>query len=283
MAKKKKCPEFENHERWLVAFADMMTLLFALFVVLYAIAVVNTSKVKQVTESMQVAFGIKEEVPKEEGTIPRGPTTRDSIFRYIKGNTSREQILQKIVRERAAIIAAQAKVIEQKLAERLYGSKQFPDSASKPVDRLIYVAREPEGIRITLLARVLFDPGAYELKKETKEMVKGVAEVLRGIGRVVRVEGHTDNIPFERNGMSNWELSVLRATAVARFLIGTNFFPKGTIYPAGFAETRPIAENESPEDRALNRRVDLKILYDNPDDYIPPDEQLGNDEKTDLE
>ncbi|APJ02687.1 OmpA/MotB family protein [Silvanigrella aquatica] len=283
MPKKKKCPEFENHERWLVAFADMMTLLFALFVVLYAIAVVNTSKVKQVTESMQVAFGIKEEVPKEEGTIPRGPDSRESIFRYIKGNTSREQILQRIVRERAAIIAAQAKQMEQKLAQRLYGAKQFPDREKKPVDRLIYVARDPDGIRITLLSRVLFEPGSYELKPATKDLLRGVAEVLKGIGRMIRVEGHTDNLPFERNGLSNWELSCLRATNVTKYFLETGLFPKGSIYPAGFAETRPIAENDTPEDRALNRRVDLKILYDNPDDYIPPDDQLGNEEKSDKE
>jgi chemotaxis protein MotB len=280
MPKKKKCPEFENHERWLVAFADMMTLLFALFVVLYAIAIVNTSKVKQVTESMQVAFGIKEEVPKEEGTIPRGPNSMESIFRYVKGNTSREQILQRIIRERAAIIAAQAKVLEQKLAERLYGAKQFPESAKKPLDRIIYVARDPDGIRVTLLARVLFPPGSYELKPEMKSLLRAVAEVLKGIGRMIRVEGHTDNLPFERNGMSNWELSCLRATAITKYFIETSFFSKGSIYPAGFAETRPIASNDSPEDRALNRRVDLKILYDNPDDYIPPDEQLSNDEKS---
>ncbi|KAB8030633.1 OmpA/MotB family protein [Fluviispira multicolorata] len=283
MPKKKKCPEFENHERWLVAFADMMTLLFALFVVLYAIAIVNTSKVKQVTESMQTAFGIKEEIPKEEGTIPRGPTATEGIFRYIKGNTSREQILQKIIRERAAIISAQAKAVEQKLSERLYGTKQFPDSAKKPVDRVIYVARDPEGIRITLLARILFAPGEYNLAPEASKLIQAVAEVLKGIGRVIRVEGHTDNIPYERNGMSNWELSTLRATSVTKFLLNTNLFPVGSVYPAGFAETRPLAENDSAENRALNRRVDLKILYDNPTDYIPPDEQLGNEEKSNKE
>ncbi|WP_390808228.1 OmpA family protein [Fluviispira vulneris] len=261
----------------------MMTLLFALFVVLYAIAVVNTSKVKQVTESMQTAFGIKEEIPKEEGTIPRGPTATEGIFRYIKGNTSREQILQKVIRERAAIISAQARNVEQKLSERLYGTKQFPDSAKKPVDRVIYVARDPEGIRITLLARILFKPGEYTLTPEAYKIIQSVAEVLKGIGRVIRVEGHTDNIPYERNGMSNWELSTLRATSVTKFLINTKLFPVGSVYPAGFAETRPLAENDSAENRALNRRVDLKILYDNPTDYIPPDEQLGNGEKSTKE
>lgn len=283
MPKKKKCPEFENHERWLVAFADMMTLLFALFVVLYAIAVVNTSKVKQVTESMQTAFGIKEEIPKEEGTVPRGPTATEGIFRYIKGNTSREQILQRILRERAAIIAAQARSIEQKMAERLYGSKQFPDTQTKPIDRVIYVARDPEGIRITLLSRILFAPGSYQLTAEAKPLLLGVADVLKGLGRVIRIEGHTDSLPFEKEGLTNWELSSLRANTVTRFFINTRLFPVGTIYSAGFADTRPIAENDTPENRALNRRVDIKILYDNPTDYIPPDEQLGNDEKSNIE
>lgn len=273
--KRKKCPEFENHERWLVAFADMMTLLFALFVVLYAIAVVNTSKVKQVTESLQVAFGIKEEIPKEEGNIPKGPVTSETIFRYIKGNTSREQILQRIVRERAAIIAADAKALEQKLAERLYGSKQFPDSAQPLQDRVVYIARDPDGIRITLLARKFFAPSSTEIEGSAQKILDGVADAVRDMKRVVRVEGHTDNLPFSKGGMSNWELSSLRAVAVTKYLAEKHRFLPGSIYAAGYADTRPLALNDSPENRAINRRVDLKILYDKPDDFIPPEDQLN--------
>lgn len=277
MAKKKKCPEFENHERWLVAFADMMTLLFALFVVLYAIAVVNTSKVKQVTESFQAAFGIRDEIVKEEGAIRRGPVVNESIFKFVKGNTSREQILQRIVRERAVIIAADTKAIEQKIADRLYGKKQFPDSAKPPQDRIVYVARDPDGIRITLLARKFFETSSSSLNPDAKKILDGVALALKGINRTIRVEGHTDNLPFDKNGITNWELSSSRADSVTRYLISTNHVKKDNVYSAGFADTRPLAENDSPENRAMNRRVDIKILYDQPSDYLPPDDSLGSE------
>ncbi|MES2614929.1 MAG: flagellar motor protein MotB [Bdellovibrionota bacterium] len=277
MAKKKKCPEFENHERWLVAFADMMTLLFALFVVLYAIAVVNSSKVKQVTESFQAAFGIKEEKLKEDGSARRGPVINESIFKYIKGNTSREQILQRFARERAAIIAADTKALEQKIAERLYGKKQFPGSANAPKDRVVYIARDPDGIRITLLARKFFAPSSTVLDTDAKKILDGIAVALKGINRTIRAEGHTDNLPFNKNGMTNWELSSTRADSVARYLIETGNVRKDNIYAAGFADTRPLALNDSPEDRSMNRRVDIKILYDQPSDYIPPDDVLGSE------
>lgn len=275
MAKKKKCPEFENHERWLVAFADMMTLLFALFVVLYAIAVVNSSKVKQVTESFQAALGIKDEMVKEDGAVRRGPIINESIFKFVKGNTTREQILQRIIRERAAIISADTKALEQKIAERLYGKKQFPDTAKAPQDRVVYIARDPDGIRITLLARKFFPPSSDTLDEDAKKILDGIAVALKGINRTIRVEGHTDNLPFNKNGLTNWELSSLRADAVARYLIGTGNIQKDSIYAAGFADNRPLADNDTPENRALNRRVDLKILYDQPSDYIPPDDNLG--------
>ncbi len=275
MAKRKKCPEFENHERWLVAFADMMTLLFALFVVLYAIAVVNSSKVKQVTESFQAAFGVREETVKEEGSVRRGPVSKENIFRFIKGNTSREQILQRIVRERAAIIAADAKAMEQKITERLYGKKEFPDSAKPPQDRVVYIARDPDGIRISLLARKFFGVSSSKVEEEAKKILDGIADALKGMKRIVRVEGHTDNLPFHKDGLTNWELSSLRAVSVARYLIEQRNFPKESIYAAGFADTKPLAVNDTPEDRAMNRRVDIKILYDQPNDYVPPDDALG--------
>ena len=275
MAKRKKCPEFENHERWLVAFADMMTLLFALFVVLYAIAVVNSSKVKQVTESFQAAFGIRDEMVKEEGSIRRGPVVNESIFKFVKGNTSREQILQRIIRERAAIISADTKALEQKITERLYGKKQFPDSAEAPQDRVVYIARDPDGIRITLLARKFFAASSSGIDPDAKKILDGIAVALKGMNRTIRVEGHTDNLPFNKNGQTNWELSSLRADAVTRYLVGTGQIAKDNIYAAGFADTRPLSDNATPEDRAMNRRVDLKILYDQPSDYIPPDDTLG--------
>lgn len=273
MRRHKKCPEFENHERWLVAFADMMTLLFALFVVLYALKD-DGPKIKKAAESIRMEFGIRDELPVEEGPVPRGPANIQSIFRYLKGNTSREQLLQRIQRERAVIIAADAKKLEQKIAERLYGAKQFPSTEKAPQDRIVHIARDPDGIRVTLLARQFFKTSRTDMTIQAKKILHGMADILKGLGRIVRVEGHTDNRPFRKDGMTNWELSALRATEVVRYFVEHEKFKPGEIYSAGYADTRPIAINDTPEDRAMNRRIDLKILYDQPGDYIPPDVSL---------
>jgi chemotaxis protein MotB len=269
MAKKQKCPEFENHERWLVAFADMMTLLFALFVVLYAMANLDKSKAKKVELSIQRAFANEVEDETMPPGVPRGFNLKEGIFRFNKGNTNREQVSTRTRREMAAIISADASKVEREIAERLYGSKDFPQAQNqKPEDRVVFVNKDHDGIRITLLARKFFNPSEANLSREARNALDGVAIAVKNIGRQIRVEGHTDNLPFNMNNMTNWELSASRASAVVRYLITQHKFDPKTIYAAGFADTQPIASNDTPEDRSMNRRVDIKILYDTPSDYV---------------
>ncbi len=155
MARKVREAQPENHERWLVAFADMMTLLFALFVVLYAIATVNTSKLKQVSESFQGAIGVVGNHV-QRGEMPKGPEVRESIFKYIKGNTTRKQTSNSITLERSRIISAQAKKLEQRLAER-FPTQNTLQITGKPLqDQTIHVVKEADGIRITMAARNFF-------------------------------------------------------------------------------------------------------------------------------
>jgi chemotaxis protein MotB len=278
MAKKQKCPEFENHERWLVAFADMMTLLFALFVVLYAMANLDKSKAKKVEVSIQKAFANEFDDETMPEGVPRGHDMKKGIFRFTKGNTNREQVNTRTRREMAAIIASDAQRIEKDIAERLYGAKDFPQAQNqRPEDRVVYVNRDNDGIRVTLLARKFFNPSQGTLNNEAKAALDGVALAVKNIGRQVRVEGHTDNLPFNMNGMTNWELSAARASAVVRYFIDKHKYNPQTIYAAGFADTKPVASNTTPEDRSMNRRVDLKILYDTPTDFVP-DEPRKTDE-----
>lgn len=270
MAKKQKCPEFENHERWLVAFADMMTLLFALFVVLYAMANLDKSKAKKVEVSIQRAFANEFDDETMPEGIPRGQDLKTGIFRFNKGNTNREQITTRTRREMAAIIAADAMTLERQIAERLYGAKDFPQAQEqKPDDRVVFVNKDNDGIRVTLLARKFFKPSETALNNDAKAVLDGVATAVQSMGRQVRVEGHTDNLPFNMNGMTNWELSAARASAVVRYFIEKHKFNPQTIYAAGFADTRPVASNATPEDRSMNRRVDIKILYDTPTEFVP--------------
>jgi chemotaxis protein MotB len=270
MAKKQKCPEFENHERWLVAFADMMTLLFALFVVLYAMANLDKSKAKKVEISIQKAFANEyDDETMPEGT-PRGFDMQRGIFRFTKGNTNRDQVSTRTRREMAAIISSDSQKLEREISERLYGSKDFPQAQNqKPEDRVVFVNRDNDGIRVTLLARKFFNPNEATLTTEAKTILDGVAVAVKNIGRQVRVEGHTDNLPFNMNGMTNWELSASRASSVVRHFISKHQYNPKSIYAAGFADTQPVASNETPKDRSMNRRVDIKILYDTPTDFVP--------------
>jgi len=267
MAKKAKCPEFENHERWLVAYADMMTLLFALFVVLYAIATADADKLKKVSTSIQKAFGASTEQDGPDGT-PRGNNLSEGIFKKIRGNTNRDSMLTRNRREAAAIISADFKKLEREMFDRLYGSKAFPEKSKEAKaakdERVVYVTRDQDGIRVTLLARKFFRASSTGLNEEARAALDGVASAVKGMGRTVRVEGHTDNLAFNMNGMTNWELSAGRAASVVRYLIDRHRFDKTMIYAAGFADTHPVASNDTPENRSLNRRVDIKILYDTP-------------------
>jgi chemotaxis protein MotB len=276
MAKKHKCPEFENHERWLVAFADMMTLLFALFVVLYSIANVEKEKLKKVSGSIQKAFGM-EAPPDAPASEPKGNNLNEGIFKKIKGNINRDTIHKKTRKEVMAIIAADATKLEREINERLYGNKEFPEASKKASERVVFVNRDQDGIRITLLARKFFKPSETALEEEAQKALDGIAISLKGLGRILRVEGHTDNLPFSKNNMSNWELSASRAAAVVRYFIDIHKFNSKTIYAAGFADSQPIAANDSPENRALNRRVDIKILYETSSEY---ELQKSNDDNT---
>jgi chemotaxis protein MotB len=282
MAKKQKCPEFENHERWLVAFADMMTLLFALFVVLYSIANVEVEKLKKVSSSIQKAFGVPFEESKEEGGLPRGNSRTEGIHSKTRGNTNRDSFLVRHRREMAAIIAADIKALEKDITEKLNASKATVDGGkSKDDERVVFFNRDADGIRVTLLARKFFKPNEVDIDKDARKVLDGVAVAVKSMGRLVRVEGHTDNRPFLKNGMTNWELSAIRASSVTRYFIDRHGYTKDSIYASGFADSKPIAPNDSVENRAMNRRVDLKILYDTPGEYLPPLEKTAPESPTD--
>lgn len=270
MAKKQKCPEFENHERWLVAWADMLTLLFALFVVLYSIANVEVEKLEKVKQSIQAAFGSSSDPSQQEG-YPEGNSRVEGVFDKVSGNTSRESVFQKDRKESLAIINHDFKTIEADLSSQLVGQVSFPESDSKGTDgRVVFVNRDADGIRVTLLARHFFEPSSSTLSSKAYPTLDGIVKAIQPLGRVIRVEGHTDNRPFQFRDMTNWELSSLRASAVVRYFIDKHKYPQNMIYPAGFAATRPVAPNDTPQNRSLNRRVDIKILYENPAPLVDP-------------
>jgi chemotaxis protein MotB len=265
MAAKQKCPEFENHERWLVSYADMVTMLFALFVVLYALKQggatpqeVNKVVVASVVDSLNM--------PLPEIPIDRkiGPTQQGfGIFDHFKGDQLREPLTQKYPSssQRAKIISSEMNRVRLMVEERLYGPNKYPEKGDKGQERIVDVQKTSTGFKLQLAARHFFGLGEYQMRREALKEMEQVGDILMELGRPIVVEGHTDNVPSSGQ-YSNWELSALRAASVAKYLIKTTGFPATKVAVAGYADLRPVAQNSSEAGRAMNRRIEIHVNYE---------------------
>lgn len=261
----KKCPEFENHERWLVSYADMVTLLFAVFVVLYALNLKPDTSSEEVAGSMQESFN----KPLDDIPVDRriGPTEAGfGIFDHFKGNSVRPPLSRKYPgsKQRIVNIDNDLRRIQMMIDQRLYGPEKFQGSKKSGESRVVEVVRTEDGLSLRMLARHFYGPGQYRIKKNALKEVDKVVKIIKELGRPVQIEGHTDDIPPRAGGAiaTNWELSALRATYLLRYMIKEHNFPALKLAAAGFADIRPVAHNGTAGGRALNRRIELKIKYD---------------------
>ncbi len=233
MAKKKhKCPE-EVSEKWAIPYADFLTLLLCLFIALYAMSANKSqSAASEFAEAFSKAFGMK--IIAVEEALPK-------------------QILPKPIIPKVKL-TEKGKAIRKKLAELEHMLKQYGLEGS------IQIVYETIGIRLILKDKVLFDSGSAEIKPEYKPILDKIAEILKEINNPVEVEGHTDSIPIHtRRFPSNWELSTARAGSVVRYFISKGLDPS-RFKAVGYADTRPIAPNTTPEGREKNRRIEIVIL-----------------------
>lgn len=263
MAVKAKCPEFENHERWLVSFADMMTLLFALFVVLFALKEGGaTSKIEQATGSINESFNqVLVEMPVERRVGPQEAGL--GIFEHFRGNQARPPMIKKYPgsEEKIRVIDQEMKILNTQLEDRLYGPSKKKDPDTKGAERIVSLHRTSDGIRLRMLATHFYEPGSYRIRRTAETELDSVAKILKELGRTVTIEGHTDDSPA--NGeMTNWEISALRASYIVRYFISKHDFPTTKIIAAGYGDTRPIGDNRTQSGRALNRRIEIRIHYD---------------------
>lgn len=263
MAVKQKCPEFENHERWLVSYADMVTLLFAVFVVLYALQIAGQKdNQKQVAGSMQESFN----TPLEDIPIDRrvGPTEQGfGIFEHFQGTSIRPQLIQKYPSssQRVKVIDNEMNKIMAKLEERLYGPNKFRDDSKPGQARIVSVQRTSKGFKLQLLARHFYNPGSTNVRREALRELDTVAAILKDLGRPITIEGHTDSVPAGGE-LGNWEISSLRAANVLRYFIRNHNFPATALSASGYADTKPIASNGTESGRMLNRRIEIHVDYD---------------------
>lgn len=263
MAVKKKCPEFENHERWLVSYADMVTLLFAVFVVLYAIQMASSKdQDKKVAGSMQESFNTPlDDIPTDRRA---GPAEMGiGIFDHFRGDSARPAIIPQHPNSssRIKIINDEMARVRMRIEERLYGKNKIPDV--KPgFERIVSITRTQKGFKLQLLAKHFFDSGSAEVAPGAVKELDIVASVLKELGRPVTIEGHTDSMPSRRGESGNWELSTMRAVNVLRYFNTKHNFPYRMLSASGYADTRPIALDATEAGRQLNRRIEIHVEYD---------------------
>jgi chemotaxis protein MotB len=233
MARKKKHAEHVNHERWLVSYADFITLLFAFFVVMFAVSQVDSKKVGRFTEAFSKAVGI-DVFPMSGQSLMSGGRTPD------ESAGQAEQGIESVIDELKKTLAQ----MSDRKNDELKGLQVI-----KLRNEL--VLRLPEG--------VFFDSGDARVKETTSRMLKVLLPELKKRPVEVRIEGHTDNRPISSGRFrSNWELSTARASAVLERFFQEGMPPDRTSI-AGYGEYRPIADNATEEGRKQNRRVDLVV------------------------
>ena len=241
-----------NHDRWLVSYADFITLLFAFFVVMYSIASVNNAKYETLAESLEEAFLPHEKkntlepqpIPEQSQPTTIQPIVLDNPTAEEK--QKRQQLSDEILKERRGL-----KKVSENLEEVL---EPYID------DNLVSVKRNDFWVELEMKSDLLFSSGEAELSQKAFPVLKKIAEVIRLLPNMINVEGHTDNIPIDNVDFpSNWDLSAARATSVVRQLIKNNIKPE-RLAVVGYGEFHPVADNNTEEGRFKNRRVLLVLM-----------------------
>jgi len=217
-----------SHDRWLVSYADFVTLMFAFFTTMYAISSVDAQKLDTMAEALSVAFD------QSSGAVappfdPTDPTLLEAAAR---------------ARELAGL--------RDQLATHL---------ADDIDDDLVDLRLDGRGLVISLHEAGAFATASAELAPAAETLIATVGLAVRDLDNIVRVEGHTDDRPiYTERYRSNWELSTARATSVVTFLVENMSIPSERLAIAGYGEFRPLGPNDSDANRARNRRVDIVVL-----------------------
>jgi chemotaxis protein MotB len=238
MSKKHKHEEHENHERWLVSYADFITLLFAFFVVMYSVSSVNEGKFRTVSDSIKAALNPISSQPVSSMRFDLGDH-KAQLAESIDKKVIFIRKFQKGLRKHSAVKADLSQAV-------------LPNGMS--------VNHGDRTIVLTLSDNLLFESGQTVLKEEAYPVLEAFAEVLNEYGMGVHVEGHTDNVPVSTAQFaSNWELSAVRSASVARVLTEVFHVPPDQVAATGYGEFKPVADNLTPENRGKNRRVELVV------------------------
>lgn len=256
MARKKKHEEHENHERWLISYADFITLLFAFFVVMYSVSSVNEGKYRVLSDTLVSAFDrTRDGLPIKLSSPLRPPIIERDIIAPRKNDLD---IKNDFAKTDSSVKASQK---DKENLEKI--SEEVAKSLKPLIDKdLIKVEKNDLWVEIEIKSNILFTSGSATLSSAAIPVLKKVANILKGSDNQIQVEGFTDNIPIDTDEFpSNWELSAARAASVV------HLFSRQSVKPVrlsalGYGQYKPIATNKTPQGRAKNRRINIVILSD---------------------
>jgi chemotaxis protein MotB len=244
MAKKHKHEEHENHERWLVSYADFITLLFAFFVVMYSVSRVDQKRVVQASQSIRWALhfsgtGGVGELPIFQGP-PAGMVTGGGSGRATAAPEALKQI----------------EAVKRRIEKRIKAYLQ-----EKKATQAVVVEMANGKLTIRLSATSFFDPAQAALRPEMLPVLDAIASELKQMNRPVRVEAHTDASGVSSRFRNNWDLSAARASTVTAFLEEGHHMAPELLTAAGMSSARPLVPNDTPEHREMNRRVEMVVDF----------------------
>ncbi|HHZ17146.1 MAG TPA: OmpA family protein [Clostridia bacterium] len=243
MPKKNKPEENLNAERWLVSYADFVTLLFILFIILYSFSQIDVKKYQQVAASLAYEFsGGRQGMSGGGNPVMKMPGTGPG------DGTGLEELLSPEEKEKKAL---------EKVADEI--AKYAREKGVSANINLHY--DEERGLYISITGTVLYEDASATLTREAKEFVKIISDQLKKLPNHIRIEGHTDNRPINSAEFpSNWELSAARSVNLVRYLIEELDFDPTRLSVAGYSEYRPVASNDTVEGQNKNRRVEIIVL-----------------------
>ncbi len=243
MARRGKQPDPPNHERWLVSYADFVTLLFAFFVVMFATSQGDKTKTKAVSESVKAALENGHMSAMIEALLRKDkekPTEKDNPWTNTRPDSKKDAPPAELVPSYAHL--------QKELAKEIQEGK-------------IQVRLEARGLVVSLREASFYSSGDDRVYAEGMPTLDKLAEAMQRIDNPVRLEGHTDAVPIHTARFnSNWDLSAARSIAMLKFFTEKHSLPAWRFAVAGYAETAPVDTNASVEGRARNRRVDIVIL-----------------------
>lgn len=239
---KKKHEEHENHERWLVSYADFITLLFAFFVVMYSVSSINEGKFRVLSDSLVNSFSNNKPVGDLSlMDLPIHTTTSIKVKEEVESTNNIRSYL-KIANAIAAV--------------------KIPEG--------VKIISTERGLNIRIKDEALFSSGSASINPQIEEFIDLIASLIQDLPNLIAVEGHTDNQPIRTGAFpSNWDLSTARANALIRYLIERHHFAANRFSSTGYAGTRPIESNDTPDGQASNRRVELIVLRDTSPEASP--------------